>query len=346
MTEPALGKVEVVHMTEATCPGDDTVFVAAYGGGGVGWYGPVSTNIGRTVDLISPAAVGAPVTDHRGLVQRLRTAGGDQRGRLGQWAAGAVDCAVWDLHGRLVGTPVAELLAPPRACAAVPAYVSWLRMDLASPETPEVLAQVVEEGWTFTKWGLRRRPGPTTASEVPEFVGAVERAAQRLGRSFAADAVGTWNAHISTAFAAHVDASALLWLEDPLPEHNLPVYQRLASTGLPVALGERLMPEEDVRRLLSQARTIDVVGCGGLTRAVEVASMTRAAGIPLYPHGRSLVPGIHLAAAFPDAVPAVEYRRQWEPRRQQLYNEPWTPEHGTFPAPASAGLGTEPRRPK
>ncbi len=45
-------------------------------------------------------------------------------------------------------------------------------------------------------------------------------------------------------------------------------------------------------------------------------------GIPIYPHGRSLLPGLHLAAAFPDAVPAVEYRLQWEPRRQCLYNTP------------------------
>jgi L-alanine-DL-glutamate epimerase-like enolase superfamily enzyme len=178
-------------------------------------------------------------------------------------------------------------------------------------------------------------------------VGAVQRAALHLGTGFAVDAVGTWNAQLSTAFAAQADASALLWLEDPLPQHNLPVYGRLAATGLPLALGERLMPEEDLPRLLGRFRpaalTIDVVGCGGLTRAVEIASTAREAGVPVYPHGRSLVPGIHLAAAFPDAVPAVEYRRQWEPRRQQLYNEPWTPAHGAIPSPATAGLGTEPR---
>lgn len=351
MTEPALVKIEVVRTTEATCPGDDTAFVAVHGGGDVGWYGPVSSEVGRTVGVIAAAAAGSRVTDHRGLVGRLFTAaGGDRHGRLGPWAVGAVDCAVWDLHGRLLGKPVAELLSPPCTRARIPAYASWLRMDLTSSETPEALAQVAEEDWAFTKWGLRRRPGPTVDSEVRDLVGAVQRAAQHIGAGFAVDAVGTWNPQLSTAFAAKVDSSALRWLEDPLPEHDLPVYGRLASTGLPLALGERLVPGEDLPRLLGQSRpaalTIDVVGCGGLTRAVEIASTAREAGIPLYPHGRSLVPGIHLAAAFPDAVPAVEYRRQWEPRRQQLYNEPWTPEHGAFPHPHPCGLGARPRRPQ
>jgi L-alanine-DL-glutamate epimerase-like enolase superfamily enzyme len=351
MTDPALVKTEVVHTTEAACPGDDTAFVAVYGGGDVGWYGPVSEGVSRTVEVIAAAVAGTPVSDHCGLVQRLCTAaGGVRRGPLEQWAVGAVDCAVWDLHGRLLGKPVAELLSQPCTRTQIPAYASWLRMDLASSQAPEVLAEVAEEGWAFTKWGLRRQPGPTIASEVRDLVAAVQRTAQHTGTGFAVDAVGTWSPQLSSAFAVEVDASTLLWLEDPLPEHDLPVYGRLASTGLPLALGERLMPEEDLPRLLGQIRpaalTIDVVGCGGLTPAVEIASMAQKAGIPLYPHGRSLVPGIHLAAAFPDAVPAVEYRRQWEPRRQQLYNEPWTPEHGAFPSPASAGLGAEPRRPQ
>lgn len=350
MTLPVLDEIRTVRIAKAACPGDDTVFVAAHSGGLVGWYGPVSTEVGRAVDVISPAAVGVLVSDHDGLGRRLRTAVCNGSGHLGQWAAGSVDCAVWDLHGLLTGKPVADLLTPDRAHVPVPVYSSWLRMDLSNPESPDVLAQVAGEGWAFTKWGLRRQQGPTIASEVRDLVGALQRAAQVLGTGFAADAVGTWNPRLSTAFAAEVDDSALLWLEDPLPEHDLRVYRNLASTSLPLAVGERLMPGEDVLGLLGQAQpaalTIDVVGCGGLTRAAAITSTAREAGVPVYPHGRSLVPGIHLAAAFPDAVPAVEYRRQWEPRRQRLYRESWTPGHGAFHPPATAGLGTEPRRPQ
>ena len=99
-------------------------------------------------------------------------------------------------------------------------------------------------------------------------------------------------------------------------------------------MGERLRLDEDPAALLSDVRpaalTIDVVGCGGLTRAVQITAAARQHGVPVYPHGRSMVPGIHLAAAFPDSIPAVEYRCQWEPRRQLLYRRavdprPWLP---------------------
>jgi L-alanine-DL-glutamate epimerase-like enolase superfamily enzyme len=176
----------------------------------------------------------------------------------------------------------------------------------------------------------------------------VEQAAEVLHNGFAVDAVGTWSPQLATAFAERFERSALTWLEDPLPEHHLRIYHRLATAGLPVAVGERLRSTEDLPVLFDQVRpkalTIDVVGCGGLTRAVEITAAARKAGVPVYPHGRSMVPGIHLAAAFPDAVPAVEYRRQWEPRRQTIYAEPWIPEHGRLPSPRTPGLGTQPRR--
>ncbi|WP_457029203.1 enolase C-terminal domain-like protein [Kitasatospora sp. P5_F3] len=349
--EAAIDKVETVLAEADAAAGDDTVFVAVHGGGQTGWYGPVSAPVGRTIDVLSSAAIGYPVVDHDGHQARLQVAAGGLAGNVAEWAVGAVDCALWDLHGRLANQPVADLLAPAAARRSpVPAYASWLRLDLSGPPAPGVLSQVADEGWVFTKWGLRRRPGATTASEARHLVQAVEQAAEVLGKGFAVDAVGTWSPQLAMAFAERFGHPALTWLEDPLPEHYLRIYHRLATAGLPVAVGERLRPEEDLPMLFDQVRpkalTIDVVGCGGLTRAVEITTAARKVGVPVYPHGRSMVPGIHLAAAFPDAVPAVEYRRQWEPRRQSLYAEPWIPEHGHLPSPRTPGLGTQPRRPQ
>ncbi|MER7667965.1 enolase C-terminal domain-like protein [Kitasatospora sp. NPDC096128] len=343
MTEPVIDKVETVPVggTEA---GDDSVFVAVHGAGQTGWYGPVSTMVGRAVEAIGPVVVGALLLDHDGLRPRIRAAAP----KVSDWAVGAIDCAVWDLHGRLVGKPVADLLAPGRRTQAVPAYASWLRLDLSGPNSHGALAQVLEEGWAFTKWGLRRRPGPTVAAEATNLVAALADAAAVISEPFAVDAVGTWSPQLAAAVAGRVDQPMLAWLEDPLPEHYLRVYSQLAAAGVPVAVGERLRPDEDLDTLLDFAQptalTIDVVGCGGLTHAVEITTSVREAGVPVYPHGRSMAPGIHLAAAFPDDVPAVEYRRQWEPRRQLLYAEPWIPKSGLLPAPEAPGLGTQPRR--
>ncbi|AYF30428.1 hypothetical protein CSH63_23865 [Micromonospora tulbaghiae] len=95
--------------------------------------------------------------------------------------------------------------------------------------------------------------------------------------------------------------------------------------------------------LRPRAFTFDVVACGGLTRAVDLVAAAAARGIPVYPHGRSFVPAIHLAAAHPGAVPAVEYRLQWEPGRQQRYALPWRPTKDVITIPRSPGLGAAPR---
>ncbi|GAB7180429.1 hypothetical protein ATKI12_0260 [Kitasatospora sp. Ki12] len=344
MTEPLIDKVETVRVGGSTEAGDDRVFVAVHGYGRIGWYGPVSIALGRAVETIGPAAVGAPLLDHQGLRTQLRAAAPE----VSDWAVGTIDCAVWDLHGCLVGKPVADLLSPVWRARAVSAYASWLRLDLSGPTSHGALVQVLEEGWAFTKWGLRRHPGTSVAAEARNLVAALADAAAAIGEPFAVDAVGTWSPQLATAVADRLDRPMLAWLEDPLPEHYPRVYGHLAAAGVPVAVGERLRPDEDLDTLLDFVRpaalTIDVVGCGGLTRAVEITAIAREAGVPVYPHGRSMVPGIQLAAAFAGDVPAVEYRRQWEPRRQLLYAEPWVPKNGHFPAPEAPGLGTQPRR--
>src|SRR5207342_1254902 len=99
------------------------------------------------------------------------------------------------------------------------------------------------------------------------------------------------------------------------PDGDLQGYGVLANR-LPVATGERLLVNHDPEGVLAlrpHAFTFDVVACGGLTRAAQLTAAARAADIPVFPHGRSFVPAVHLAAAFPHAVSAVEYRLQWEP---------------------------------
>ncbi|MGW7318175.1 enolase C-terminal domain-like protein [Streptomyces sp. NPDC054865] len=89
------------------------------------------------------------------------------------------------------------------------------------------------------------------------------------------------------------------------------------------------------------ALTLDVVGCGGLTAARRILATTTTT--PVFPHGRSLMPGLHLAAARPDRVLAAEYRQQWEPGRQHLYAHPVEPHHGHLNLPTAPGLGAAPR---
>lgn len=344
-----IDQVEVIDVREAELVGDDTVFIAVHAAGKTGWYGPVSSGIGAYVEkVLAPLMAGADVTDHPALRQRLRRLAVASPDGHASWAMGAIDCATWDLHGHLAGRPVADLLALDAARRSIPAYASWLTQELTSPVEPDTLAEVLAGAWAFTKWGLRCRPSRDTTAAARTLAQALEHTAEAAGARIAVDAVGTWTPALTLAFAHRIDPSALIWLEDPLPYHDLQAYGRLARTRLPVAVGERLMLRDDPMTMLDEIRpvalTLDIVGCGGLTQAIDVLAAARARAVPVYPHGRSLVPGIHLAAAFPEAVPAVEYRLQWEPGRQHLYAHAWLPEQGRLRLPESPGLGTAPRR--
>jgi L-alanine-DL-glutamate epimerase-like enolase superfamily enzyme len=269
-------------------------------------------------------------------MQLMPTYGLTKRDR--SWAIGALDCAAWDLHGQWTGRPVAALLARQPA-QSVAGYASLLGFDLAAPAAASVVERVADEGWAFTKWGLRAGGG-----DGHRLARTAASAAAAAGGRAAFDAVGSWTTELGLAFSATVDVSSLIWLEDP----TYTVHRdSLASLRIPLALGERLLIDEDPENLLSvigiTAFTIDVVGCGGLTRARHLVGLARQAGIRIYPHGRSFMPGLQIAAAYPAVVPAVEYRIQWEPRRQMVYQEQARPARGTITVGDAPGLATAPR---
>lgn len=343
-TSSLIEKIEVVDMRDWTGPGDDGLFVAVQGDGRTGWYGPIADDAARYVDaIIADVLMGQPCTDHTALQKTLRQAIGPRANKAASWAIGAVDCAAWDLHGQLTGMPVANLLSP-SPTSTIPLYASWLRLDLTDPSTMDAVAKVGRAGWMFTKWGLRRGLVGDSQVEATRLARAAQRAVAIVGEAAAFDAIFTWETELMMAFVEQFDPTTLLWLEEPLATREPGAYRYVGE--FPLALGERLLVGDNAAGLLTlplRAFTLDVVGCGGLTRAVELITKAGAAGIPIFPHGRSLIPALHLAAAFPQIITAAEYQLQWEPIRQLLYAEPLLPFHGQMTLPTTPGLGITPR---
>lgn len=326
--------VDFVDLAGHAGPGDDTVFVALHAGSATGWYGPLSASLARTAHAVGPAVLGSDATDHDALHQRLAQVA--PRTRAGSWAVGALDCAAWDLHSRTEDRPVAALLTRAPHTQRVPAYSSWLSRDLSHPGVTDLVSQIAAQGWAFTKWGMRHQPD-TSGGALAEHLHAAASV-----EPVAVDAVGTWPPTLQAEFATATDPTALVWLEDPAPTHDPALCRNLFA--LPLAIGERLTLHDDVAAVLDTiqpaALTLDVVGCGGLTAAQRILAHTTT---PVYPHGRTLQPALHLAAAHQHRVPAVEYRQQWEPGRQRLYASPVEPHAGFLPLPVAPGLGAMPR---
>jgi L-alanine-DL-glutamate epimerase-like enolase superfamily enzyme len=342
---PTIDAVEVV--TTKAGSGGENCFIKLQESGETGWYGPVNNDVGRYVSsVLADVVTHESSTEHERLYRALRRTTTTDTTAVASWAVGAVDCAAWDLHGQLAQASVAELLTV-SPLHAVPLYASWLSLDVTRSSGLAPVAQIGRSGWQFTKWGLRRDAANARRVEASRLAATVQAVARAVGGTAAFDAVFTWDEDLADLVVDCFDPADLLWLEDPLPDYGVDAYASLASRT-PLAIGERLLMNESGQTLLNlqpRALTIDVLACGGITRSVELVRAAHALGVPVHPHGRSFVPALHLAAAFPGAIPAVEYRLQWEPVRQQAYAQSWIPEQGAITVPRSPGLGAAPRSP-
>ncbi|MFG2430367.1 enolase C-terminal domain-like protein [Streptomyces sp. NPDC048590] len=323
--------------------GDSRFAVVVEASGVTGAFAPVDELPAALIATrLGHSALRHPVSDHRGLLDRLLAELGPHEAGLGRWAVGALDCAVWDLHGRLADLPVAALLSD-RPARRVPVYASWLSLDLNVASAADLVRATADEGFAFTKWALRD-------AEAGEIALLAERAAKWAGQSVAVDALGTWGHLRTVEVAPLLGPETVRWVEDPLARTDQTAYTQLLShtRELRVAFGERLSHEEDARALLENCRptafTFDAVWCGGITEAQGWLGAAQDARVPVHLHGRAFLPAVHLAAAFPDATGAVEHQVVWEPRRQRALRGTLRPDGGHVVLPDRPGLGMEVRR--
>ncbi|MGZ2358523.1 mandelate racemase [Streptomyces sp. 372A] len=344
--DAVIERVRVEHLDESVAgqweKGDSRFAVVVEAGGVTGAFAPVDELPAALIATrLGQSALRHPVNDHRGLLDRLLAELGPHEAGLGRWSVGALDCAVWDLHGRLADLPVAALLSD-RPARQVPVYASWLSLDLNGASAADSVRATAGEGFAFTKWALR----DAGAREIARLA---ERAAQWAGQSVAVDALGTWGHLRTMEVAPLLDPEVVRWVEDPLARTDRTAYTQLLghAKGLRVAFGERLSHGEDARALLKSCRpeafTFDAVWCGGITEARGWLGAAHDARVPVHLHGRAFLPAVHLAAAFPGAAGAVEYQVVWEPRRQRALRGTLRPDCGHVALPDRPGLGMEVR---
>ncbi|GAA2930983.1 MULTISPECIES: enolase C-terminal domain-like protein [Streptomyces] len=347
LADVAIDRVRVVGLGDRVVgpyeKGDSRYAVVVEAAGVTGAFGPVDELPAALVATsLGQVAVKHLVADHEGLLRRLFTVLGPHGAGLGRWAVGALDCAVWDLHGRLAGRAVAALLSD-RPAARVPVYASWLSLDLLSGPAVDAVKRTVGEGFAFTKWSLK---GGDDAHKIAAVAGQV---AAWAGQRVAVDALGTWDHALAAEIAPLLSADAVLWVEDPLPRTDRAAYTELRERAatLPVAFGERVPHAEEAAALLEHCQptafTYDVAWCGGITEARTWLAAAYDAAVPVHLHGRAFLPAVHLAAAFPHVVAAVEYQVVWEPRRQRALDDTLEPDDGHVLLPGGPGLGLEVR---
>ena len=252
------------------------------------------------------------------------------------YAVSAIDIALWDIAAKRARLPLCQLFAAdPKS--SIPAYASLVRYS-----NPALAVQAVD---AMVKRGYRQvKLHENECSPV-----AAVRDHFGNGISIAVDASSGWSLDEALGIARLYASLGIDWLEEPTwpPED----YEALAHvgkvSGLRIAAGENSPNLADFKCLCANGGISilqpSVCKLGGVTETWRAMSMGAVAGHTVIPHvyylGPGLLASLHLAAAFPQALPLEHaiFDLETEPFGSELCLSA-----GAFPVPRTHGIGPGP----
>ena len=245
----------------------------------------------------------------------------------------AIDIALWDITGKLLGVPVYRLLGGPT------------RDKIRVYSTPK--AQKVPPHGIYEHSG-----GPV---DIERMVIAVAEARKRVGP----DGTVMFDAHCAVPpatliqFANAIKPYDVLFIEEVAVPGNIEVFKRIkAATHIPLASGERDRTIwEFIPYLQERCLDIlqpDVTHSGGISQLKKIAALAEAYHVPLAPHNTNsllgLAAGLHLVASIPLFLIHEAYG--FNPKNkagQGIIKGTWeVDKDGYAPLPPGPGIGLEP----
>ena len=262
-------------------------------------------------------------------------------------ALSAVDCALWDLKGKWAGVPVYRLLGGPTR-ETIPAYASALGYSLEPDKVRERAVQIVEQGYSATKWFFRH--GPTDGPEgIRKNVELVRTLREAVGPDvdIMLDAWSSWDVPYTIQMARRLAEYAPAWIEEPVLADKIEQYAEIRRCSeIPIAGGEHEYTRWGIKALMD-AGACDVLQpdtywAGGLSELFKICVLASAYDLPVIPHGHSVPTNVHLIAAFPvTTCPLLEYLCKWNTVHQFFLKHPVVPVNGQVTLPTAPGIGME-----
>lgn len=300
---------------------------------------------------VAPLALGGDPLDADGLSERIVEQNYKFPGSYVCRALAGLDTALWDLRGKLERKSVCELLGGRRKRVAV--YGSSMKRNT----TPE---QEVERIQRARDWGgfraFKLKIAKRLGHDQDEWPGRTESVVAAVREAIGDDVPLMVDANSAYSPPEAIEVGRMLQrqgvchFEEPCPYWDLEqTAQVAAALELPVAGGEQDTDLAQFRRMIAM-RAVDIVQpdvcyVGGLSRALRVAQMARAAGLPVTPHS----PGgsgsmirvftLHFLAAIPNAGPFMEYSIEPGGQRSEVYEPVLLARDGELAVPEAPGWG-------
>lgn len=228
-------------------------------------------------------------------------------------AISAIDIALWDIKGKVLGVPVYELLGV-KIRDKVRVYASVMK---AKENLAKKYVALKEQGFTAVKIFLTEpviRPDGSNeffSSRLAMSVERVKAVRETVGDNFdlVLEVHRSMNVAQAIAFGREVEKYHPMILEDPVAPDNLDSMAEVASkVATPIATGERFINIQEFKDILvkkaAQYVRPDVCTIGGISAAKKVAAIAEAFGAQIIPHNPlgpvSTAACLHICSSVPN----------------------------------------------
>jgi L-alanine-DL-glutamate epimerase-like enolase superfamily enzyme len=266
-------------------------------------------------------------------------------------AAAGIDCALWDLRGKLAGKRVCDMLAG-GAPGRVRLYASGgCRYDWRA--NPAALIDEVT-GYIAAGFGACKvRIGTDWGWDgvtVDRFLGLMRELAQTVAGRIELMLDGNQRLTFDQALpiARELDRLGFAWFEEPIPQADIDGYARLcAAVDMPITGGERFTTLEQFRPYLER-QAYDIAqpdaGWAGISEILRIAEIAARYGAEVCPHGwhngLMVLANAHVVATQPNPRP-LELCMHQGPLQWGILANPPSVEHGWLVLPDQPGLGVD-----
>ena len=318
---------------------------------GIGEASPMQgglASLGIIRDNLALELIGVDPLDHAVLHDRLlhKFAKLGPEGAL-SGALAAVDIALWDLKGKLLGQPIYKLLGGAWR-ARLPFYASiGGNGERSLDEVLHVVEQRLKDQPAAVKIRFdndRTKPDLDISGDI-----AKARAVRRLvGDSFplAFDANNGYSVGGAIRVGRALEELGYWWFEEPVQHYHVKAMGEVAQKlDITVSAGEQTYTLSGVAELIAAGVRMvqpDIVKMGGITGLVRCATLANAHGVELVPHQTQPTIGhtanLHLVASQLHTTKPCELNDP-SPRQHVVFENPPKPVEGLFQLSPEPGLG-------
>ncbi|MEM2875788.1 MAG: mandelate racemase/muconate lactonizing enzyme family protein, partial [Candidatus Bathyarchaeia archaeon] len=331
------------------------VFVEVETDEGIKGFGEVlpyrSSGVIESLELIKKKLVGRDPTQIESLWEEMFREG------LATPAISGVEIALWDALGKSLNTPIHTLLGG-RCRDRIAVYLDGFFRGAKYVEEEYVARALdaVNRGFRALKMDVDE-PIPSghslnrtlTLKDLRYTVQMVRAVREAVGDDvqLAIDCHGAFNVNTAINLAKKLEPFNLMWIEDPVPHHNLRAMAKVArNTAIPVCTGELLSTRYEFRELFElQAAEIimpDVARTGGILELKKISAAADTYYIPVAPHNMvgplATMASVQVCACIPNFL-TLEFQDGDVPWRDSIVNVPVPIRDGEIEVPNGPGLG-------